>query len=521
MKRTLQVLLPGLLLALWAAVPAQAALTPTIDVFASSDPPSNESGPFSIAAGSDGQIWFTNFNGHGIGRMTVGGRLTLQAPLPVTQYPEGIAAGSDGAMWFVSQGAPNTVNRIDEAGNVLSKELAVPLANPTHITSGPEGSLWFTESAGKVIGKIPAATPLAVPDESRATADGPNAIAAGPDGNLWFTEYNASAIGRMKPSGETTYFPLPKGIENPEGITAGPDGALWYTALNPGTVVRISTDGAQQPFQLPKETFTDEITTGPDGALWFSAGDKIARLTTAGAFETFPLPEGVGLYSLAPGPDGNVWFTEENVGAIGRITTPPNATTIGAGDVQSGQAKVAGTVNGHSQPTEVKIEYGPVGSTPSSTSPLHLPASAADQPVTIPLTQLVPATAYRYRVVATNPTGTSAGAFAEFTTGPAPKCTIKKSKLGKSGTLTVTLRCSSTSSISATARIVSPKAIFGKAHARVKKGKATLRIKPKKAARKQLEQHSKLSIRLAMKLSGGGASVGYNKSVHVRTAAAR
>ena len=48
------------------------------------------------------------------------------------------------------------------------------------------------------------------------------------------------------------------------------------------------------------------------------------------------------------------------------------------------------------------------------------------------------------------------------------------------------------------------------------KGKATLRIKPKKAARKQLRQHSKLSIRLSMKLHGGGAITGYNKSVHVR-----
>ena len=207
----------GLALAIGAAVPAQAALTPTIDVFPSSDPPSSESGPFSIAAGSDGQLWFTNFNGHGIGRMSVGGRLTLQAPLPVTQYPEGIAAGSDGAMWFVSQGAPNTVNRIDEAGNVLSKELAVPLANPTHITAGPQGSLWFTESGGKAIGRIPAAAPLAVPEETRATADSPNAIAAGSDGNLWFTQYSASDIGRMTPSGDVHLLPAAERDRKPGG----------------------------------------------------------------------------------------------------------------------------------------------------------------------------------------------------------------------------------------------------------------------------------------------------------------
>ena len=322
-------------------------------------------------------------------------------------------------------------------------------------------------------------------------------------------------IGRMTPTGSATYFPLPAGIENPGGIAAGPDGALWYTALNPPSVVRIATDGAQRPFPLPKGMYPGEIEAGPDGALWLGGPDEIGRITTGGAIEGFPLPKGVGLFGLAPGADGNVWFTEANVGRIGRITTPPNVTTGAASEVQAALAKIAGTVNGHSQPTEVAIEYGPIGGTPTTGSPTRLPAGAADQPVSISLSRLTPATAYRYRVVATNPTGTTAGAFAEFTTGPAPKCRIRKSRLGKKGTLTVSLSCTSTSSISAAARIVSPKALFGRAHAKVRRGKATLRIKPRKAARKQLRHHPRLSVRLSMKLRGGGAITGLNKTVHV------
>jgi virginiamycin B lyase len=425
-------------------------------------------------------------------------------------------------MWFVSQG-PSSISRIDAAGAILTKDLASALANPTHIVSGPDGALWFTESAGKEIGRMPAVTPLAVPDESRTTDEDPNAIAAGSDGNLWFTEYSASAIGRMTPSGATTYFPLPAGFQNPEGITAGPDGALWYTSLNPPAVVRIATDGAQQAFPLPKEMFVREITVGPDKALWFAGNDEIGRITTGGAVEGFPLPSGVGLNDVAPGPDGNVWFTEENAGQIGRITTPPNATTGAAGPVQAALATVAGTVNGHSQPTDVTIEYGPNGGVTTTSSALHLPSGAADQPVSIPLGRLEPGTAYRYRVVATNPTGTTAGAFADFTTGPGPKCRIKRSRLGAKGTLTVSLACTSTSSISATATIVpkhrslkrAAKSLFGRAHAEVVNGKATLRIKPRKAARVQLRQHARLSIRLAMKLGGGGAIEGLNKTVRV------
>ena len=514
MRRTFQVVLVGLALAICGAIPAQAALTPTINTFPASDPPSSESGPRAIATGSDGALWFAQFSSHGIGRITVDGRITLQAPLPGLQSPYDIAAGNDGAMWFVSQG-PSSVSRIDAAGNVLTKDLPNPLAQPSYITSGPEGALWFSESAGKVIGRIPATTPLAAPDESRTTAEGPGSIAAGSDGNLWFTEYSVSMIGRMTPAGIATYFPLPAGFQNPEGIAAGPDGALWYTTLNPPGVVRIATDGAQQPFPLPEKMYPDEITAGPDGALWFGGPDEIGRITTGGTIEGFPLPTGVGLFGVAPGPDGNVWFTEANVGRIGRITTPPNVTTGAASAVGAGQATIAATVNGHSQPTDVVVEYGPGGSATTTSTPLHLSASAADQPVSISLSRLTPSSAYRYRVTATNPTGTTPGAFAEFTTGPAPKCKIKKSRLGATGTLIVTLRCSSTSSISAAARIVSPKRLFGRAHAKVKKGRATLKIKPRKAARKQLQQHARLSIRLAMKLRGGGAITGYNKSVHV------
>lgn len=434
-----------------------------------------------------------------------------------------MAAGSDGAMWFVVQEGPSGANigRIDAAGGMVGKFLTAD-SHPTHITAGPENALWFTESSG-VIGKMPAGTPPAVPDESRTTKGTPNAIAVGPDGNLWFTEYIQSAIGRMTPSGTAKYFPLPKGFENPEGITAGPDGALWYTTLNPSAVVRIATDGTQQTFPLPKKETPDEITLGPDNALWFSAAARIGRMTTAGAFESFPVPSGEGFVDLTAGPDGNVWFTEANAGRIGRITTPPNASTGAASGVLAGQATIAGTVNGHSQPTDVTVEYGPVGGATASSSPLHLPASAADQPTSIPLSGLVPATAYRYRVVAKNGTGTTDGAFEEFTTGPAPKCRIKKSRLAAKGILTITLSCSSTDSISATARISAPKksakqsrsSVYGRGSAKVVNGKATLKIKPKKAARKALASHSRLSVRLAMKLRGGGAIVGYNKSVHV------
>ena len=372
MSRVPRVVLLGLALAIFGAAPASAALTPSITSYLSSDPVSPESAPYAIAAGDDGALWFTDFSAHKIGRITVDGALTLQAPIPPTSFPYDIAAGSDGAMWFVSQN-PSSVSRIDSAGNVLTRNLASATANPYNIVSGPDGALWFTEAVTKAIGRIPATTPLAVPDESRTTNEGATGLASGPDGNIWFTEYSASEVGRMALDGTTTYFPLPPAIENPEAIAAGPDGALWVTTLNPAAIVRITPAGDQLTFRLPVTPFPGEIAVGADGALWFTASDNIGRITTVGEIETFPLPAGVGVLDIAAGPDGNLWFTQANAGLIGRITTPPNATTGGISKVGAKGATAAGAVSGHSQPTEVAIEYGPVGGATKTGPAEHLP----------------------------------------------------------------------------------------------------------------------------------------------------
>ena len=106
----------------------------------------------------------------------------------------------------------------------------------------------------------------------------PNAIAAGSDGNLWFTEYSVNKIGRMKPSGETTYFPLPEGLRKPGGNHRRPRRrALVHEPEPAGVVTRITTDGQPAAFPLPAEKYPDEITAGPDDALWFSVGRTKSR----------------------------------------------------------------------------------------------------------------------------------------------------------------------------------------------------------------------------------------------------
>ncbi|HJT55098.1 MAG TPA: hypothetical protein VJ761_01280 [Ktedonobacteraceae bacterium] len=154
---------------------------------------------FAIAAGPDGNLWFTEQNGHKIGRITPNGKLSEFA-LPTTCQ-------------FACQ--------------------------PTSITAGPDGSLWFTTDNGYLgqIGRITPSGSITMFPPPNGDAFG---IAAGPDGSLWFTEPLGNKIGRITPSGSIREFPIPTPNSAPYGITAGPDGNLWFAEGQGNNIGRIS-----------------------------------------------------------------------------------------------------------------------------------------------------------------------------------------------------------------------------------------------------------------------------------------
>ena len=126
--------------------------------------PTSGSNLVAITAGPDGNLWFTEFNGDKIGRISPNGTIT---------------------------------------------EFPVPTANsrPNWITAGSDGNLWFTEQAGR-IGRI---SPNGTITEFPLPTSGsdPIGITAGPDGNLWFAEFDSDKIGHISPNGMITEFPVP------------------------------------------------------------------------------------------------------------------------------------------------------------------------------------------------------------------------------------------------------------------------------------------------------------------------
>jgi parallel beta-helix repeat protein len=117
--------------------------------------PTVGSEPIGIAAGPDGNLWFTEFVGNNIGQISPAGVIT-ESPVPTAgSEPVGIVAGPDGALWFTEgSGSGNKIGRITTAGAIT--EFVIPTAGsyPTSIAAGPDGALWFTEELGNKIGRL-------------------------------------------------------------------------------------------------------------------------------------------------------------------------------------------------------------------------------------------------------------------------------------------------------------------------------------------------------------------------------
>lgn len=149
-----------------------------------------------ITTGPDEKLWFTvEWGSFQIGRITTGGYLT-KFGRPNSGNDQGIAAGTDGNLWFTDP-ENDEVGKISVHGAISEYSILTPGALPTMIAASSD-SMWFTEQKAGKIGRV---TPSGVVTEfSIPTApSGPYGIARGSDGNIWFTENTGNKIGKLVP----------------------------------------------------------------------------------------------------------------------------------------------------------------------------------------------------------------------------------------------------------------------------------------------------------------------------------
>ena len=242
-------------------------------------------GAQTIAAGPDGNVYVNASGGGGnrpdwILRVTPAGQITQlsagERPAGQNVFgsgPESITAGPDGNMWFTTFWT-NRVARLSPTGSLTEFPIPTPNSAPRGITVGPDGNLWFVEStrAQPAIARI---TPMGVITEFPITSGpadvNPWDIVAGPDGNLWFT--TAAGISRMTTQGAITPVALPQG-SRPGKLVVAPDGNIWYADLDRASIVRLSVSGATRAYPLPRPGSSPTgMAVGADGRIWFGESE--------------------------------------------------------------------------------------------------------------------------------------------------------------------------------------------------------------------------------------------------------
>jgi streptogramin lyase len=365
------------------AVGAAAASTPTLTAFSTGL--NSGAHPGGIAAGPDGNLWFTdggttpaigeiNPSTHAITEFSTG--------LNPGSAPDDIVAGPDGNLWFTDVGCLYSgtcaIGEINPATHAIS-EFSAGLASggvPATIAAGPDGNLWFTDTAcdssvhggACAIGEInPSTHAISEFTTGLPAQSEPDAITAGPDGNMWFTDYasplqgHTSAIAEINPSTHTiTAFTTglnPYSV--PEGIVTGPDGNLWFTDTgcdNHGTCaigeINPSTHAISEfSTGLNSLSDPDAIAAGSDGNLWFTDTGCNVYGKTCAIGEINPSTHAISEFStglnaqnlpsgIAAGPDGNLWITLSTP-AIGMITLGGSGTdTLSVSRAGSGSGTV-------------------------------------------------------------------------------------------------------------------------------------------------------------------------------------
>ncbi|HEV8394572.1 MAG TPA: hypothetical protein VGQ37_09875 [Vicinamibacterales bacterium] len=134
------------------------------------------SDPLGITAGPDGALWFTFINANQIRRITTAGVQTTYQ-LPVQCAPFGITTGPDGALWFAC--TAGSIGRITVGGIISIYPVPFAGASPGSISSAPDGALWFTEQNNGMLGRITTSGDIAEYPSGPGTLPGPITSDAG------------------------------------------------------------------------------------------------------------------------------------------------------------------------------------------------------------------------------------------------------------------------------------------------------------------------------------------------------
>jgi len=299
---------------------------------------------------------------------------------------------------------------------------------------------------------------------------------------------------------------------------------VWATTAAGAPQPGFGTDGLVQQ-QFPTEACA--LAIAPDGSL------LIVGQTANPLYQGDPCT-GQG------GPNAFV----ARLGGFGPppAPTPPVApapvvSTGAASAVSESTAAVSATVDPEGAAATYQFQYGTSTAYGSSSASTSLASGSAAAPVTAKLKHLKAATKYHYRVVATNPTGTSYGADGTFTTQHAlkaklqarPSVVTRSQATGRAG-LVLKVKCSHSCVAAGSVRVSKATAgrlrlaphhrtLYGGQTKRSHAGVAVVHLRLNKTGKQALRHHRSFTATLtitAKPVNGGPGSRSWTKTIRFR-----
>jgi streptogramin lyase len=368
MRRTSQILLAVLALALMAGAPAALGEPVGIARVVPTRCPVR-----AIAAGEGGAVWFTCFlatdSGYSgrakVGRVEPSGQVReFAGTFPKGGEPGPIAVAADGDVWFGLNSVLNTFGkqrirpqlaRVDADGKATIVPTGLPASEEIgQVVASPDGYLWFTAASEQGTGpSLWQISPQGQP--SRLPIDvGPNGafgLEVGPDGNLWFRKKPASGpatsvLARLTPAGELTEYGAGiAGFAPGAGVPTADGGRLFIAGSSPIGVDRLTPAGEvlDTGARINSEsTIVGGVTLGTDGNLWFTLQGEdphksaVGRVTASGQVSEFHdcLRYGQPFFGpddIVQGARGDLWFTSIESRELPGISDPPSIGRVTEG----------------------------------------------------------------------------------------------------------------------------------------------------------------------------------------------
>ncbi|NHC14171.1 hypothetical protein G9H71_10295 [Motilibacter sp. E257] len=308
----------------------------TVDLFPI---PTADSNPQEIVVGPDGNLWFTERQGHRLGVVNPGTGQISEIPyayepddLDEDYGPDDIVS-SGGYLWF-SHDVGRAISRIAPGGQIALVDSGRDNDGVTEdLAAAADGGVWQTDSIGEEVRRINgAATQL---QRYPADYDDGPLVAVG-DGSVWYGD-SWRYLKHLTPGGQQVNIPVPeRGAERMNSLAIDGKGRVWWAQYAQGGMTYPARGGTvgyldgttPRSISFDGDYLPHAMERGPDGLVYFAVeveinDSKTGMLVRANADGSLAYAS-FGSYKIEDftfAPDGALWFLDRGANTVGRVAT--------------------------------------------------------------------------------------------------------------------------------------------------------------------------------------------------------